>query len=134
MTFVRQDDWDRIVETIEIVDGLWRGTLSTYQGRYYQVTDAGRRAAIDGRPCSTPGRRSTPAGPRPVNNRTHRRRGILSSDGFALGFHRGLARSRWALPRVRFPRVHLPGAGTARNGGIRARRRDRDASLPFEKA
>ena len=31
---------DRFVETIEIVDGLLRGTISTYQGRYYQVTDA----------------------------------------------------------------------------------------------
>ena len=31
---------DRFVETIEIVDGLLRGTLSTYRGRYYQVTDA----------------------------------------------------------------------------------------------
>ena len=29
---------DRFVEAIEIVDGLLRGTMTTYQGRYYQVT------------------------------------------------------------------------------------------------
>jgi alkanesulfonate monooxygenase SsuD/methylene tetrahydromethanopterin reductase-like flavin-dependent oxidoreductase (luciferase family) len=31
---------DRFVEAIEIVDGLLRGTMTTYQGRYYQVQDA----------------------------------------------------------------------------------------------
>ena len=31
---------DRFVEAIEIVDGLLRGTMATYQGRFYQVKDA----------------------------------------------------------------------------------------------